>query len=209
MQSILNKAFTRLTIFSLVQLSADLGNFIYTHWKVLCLIATVSLVSTAYAYYSLSKITSSSAVSTFAVHPLELRTELNKTEFQEGEMISVRISLKNISNRTVIVVFPDTRDFGFNITDVNGKIVYSNGGMYAAFFIEIEKTLQPNTELYRTLEQNLKDDIVLVPGNQVPLPKGTYKLIGLTSIFGAYYENWESTGVQGPLTTPPITITVN
>jgi hypothetical protein len=135
-----------------------------------------------------------------------LRTELNKTQFQEGEMIAVNMSLKNISNRTIIVSFPTQHTFNFNITDMDGKLVYSwHMARFDLMMVRVVN-LEPDEEFHNTLMQDLRD--AQIPENQVPLPKGTYRLVGLTRPFSAYYENWEFTGIYGPLATPPITIIV-
>jgi len=100
-------------------------NWIGSHWKVsgLILVVTLASVSSVYAYWRLSRIQSSSPVSTIARYPVELRVELEKTEFQQGEPMQVNTTLRNIGNTTIEVTFM-FYNFNYNVTDTNNNTVY-------------------------------------------------------------------------------------
>jgi len=100
-------------------------NWIGSHWKVsgLILVVTLASISSVYAYWRLSGTQSSSPVSTITWYPVELRVELEKTEFQQEEPIQVDTTLRNIGNVTIEIVF-QFYEFDYNVTDVNNNTVY-------------------------------------------------------------------------------------
>ena len=179
----------------------EFGYWIRRRWKVLSIIAVVllALSSVAYAYLKLtSSSTSPLPTSVFQSYPLELRMELDKTEFQLGELITVRVFLKNISNQTITLYF-GMKLFDLNITDANGTLIYgwSYGKGFPARLIPI--TLDPYRELAETFVWDQLDN----NGNTVE-PRA-YNVIGFTGRFGFDLE-WEDGSYI--LMVPSITITI-
>lgn len=163
-----------------------------------------------YAYWRNSVPSASlPATSTFTSYPLELRVELDKTEFQQEELIKVHVYYRNISNRTVEITTYMPR-YDFNITDTSGTTVYQYSRNHGWGGFDII-TLKPGAELNATLESEVFYDDGSITGTYVPfqLSKGeTYKIIVFTyTLKVAYVEPWEWIGVL-TLKTPPITITV-
>ena len=89
----------------------------------------VAIVATsAFAFWLSPQSRSGPAASTVSP-PLEFAIELDKTEFQLGENITVRLSMKNIGNNTISVVWPNHYGgvLDFLITDENGTYADGNG----------------------------------------------------------------------------------
>lgn len=176
------------------------------HWKALSLIVVVSLVSVSgvYAYLRNSVVTAPSPVTSSATsYPLELRMELNKTQFNQGELINPIAYLKNIANRTVQI---DSTGglFNFEVTDDNGTIIYDWRRDAVIFTVPVTKILQPGEEF----RYNRQISIVASTGIALKLPKGNYEVAEiLVPLKIAYVEPLESMGTIA-LKTQPIAILI-
>jgi hypothetical protein len=178
----------------------EFGYWIRRRWKVLSIIAVVllALSSVAYAYLKLtSSSTSPLPTSVFQSYPLELRMELDKTEFQLGELITVRVFLKNISNKTITVTFAYPKPFGLNVTDANGTLIYRYAHKSLFPQVIFPVSLEPSKELGQTFVWNQVDN------DENPVSPGTYNIIGCT---GAKFFSDDVPSLSS-LTVPPITIT--
>lgn len=79
---------------------------------------------------------------------------MDKSEFQRGENVTIRLSLKNIDNKTIALSWADfcpyddkVMYFDFYITDVNGTKVFQWSKVYGRFPMLWEETLNPGEEL--------------------------------------------------------------
>jgi len=149
------------------------------HWKIvgLVLLSVLALASAVYAYWRINtQTTLTPSTESYAVAlspPLELRIELDKTEFQLGETVNIRLFLKNISNQTTTVVFPYVDGkLGFNVKDSSDEVIYiRNPGVYPMF---ANVTLAPGGQISETLDWS---QVKETPERQ-PVDPGAYKIIG-------------------------------
>lgn len=169
----------------------------------------IALASVAYAYWRINASPSPTLYVTATSPPLELRMELDKTEFQLNETVIINLFLKNTGERTITIFVPYLQHFfGFIVKDRNNTVVlnYPYGG-YAA----IDKvTLEPGDQINETLNWSqighYPDGSGGVYLHSVPL--GTYHITGRTgeylmdSLEGA--EDWTPW-----IETPSIKITIS
>jgi hypothetical protein len=143
--------------------------------------------------------------STLTEGPLELKLELDKTEFIQGEPINITVSLKNIENTTISVTY------AYFATRVGFKIFYSNGtkaierGRTPLASTE-DVSFAPGEQVNRTFVWNQLVDIIVgrtYYGEQ-QASKGTYQIVGTTG------TSIEVKGmlVWGMLETLPMTISI-
>jgi hypothetical protein len=147
----------------------------------------------------------SKVTSTLINGPLELRLELDKTEFVQGEPVNITVSLKNIGNKTITVVYTTFK------TRVGVKILYLNGTIAnewgrSPLTATEEVSFAPGEQVSRTYVWD--QDVVIFEGRTFigrrQAPKGTYKIVGTTGTSIGVY----GIGPLGMLETPPITITI-
>ena len=184
---------------------AELKNWIAGHWKVLFSIASVVLVLSAGLYLDWRlNVPKPPAVSAITSYPLELKIELAKTEYDQGELIEIQVFLKNISNRTTqLTVWGPI--FDFNLSAANGAVVYQWSRNYLWVEPNVQ-VLKPSAELNYTQRSEIFEEAT---ANYVPirLHKGAYNVTEFTVLTIAYLEPWKSLG-ERVLETPPITITI-
>ena len=78
--------------------------------SLLVLILVVASSVVAYAYFSTLPAKSGPQAS-IESQPLKLTIRLDKTSFQQGENITINISVENVSNETIKITFPES--FGY------------------------------------------------------------------------------------------------
>jgi hypothetical protein len=170
----------------------------------LILAVILTLVSGVYAYLKTTTLSiPQPATSTATNYPLELRMELNKTQFSQGELINPIVYLKNIANRTLQI---DSTGglFNFEVIDDNGTIIYDWRRDAIIFTVPVTKILQPGEEF----RYNRQMSIVASTGIALRLPKGNYEIVEiLVPLKIAYVEPWEFMGTIA-LKTQPITILI-
>lgn len=143
--------------------------------------------------------------------PLEFSMELDKAEFQQGENVTVRLYLKNVSNETIEVGWGSYfggelagSTYDIAATDVNGSVVFQWSSTFIFLPTVVERTLEPGEEFFGfhiwTQEMNWVDP------PQVFVPKGVYHIRGLTRRFSLTVDG-QTTVLS--LQTPTITITIN
>jgi len=141
--------------------------------------------------------------------PVEFATELERAEFQQGENMTIKISLKNIGNRTITAKWPayysvgDGRImyFDFDVLDANNTLVYRWTLDKFALQSVLVETLEPGEQLTSAYVWFQMSD---VPYTQVP--KGTYHIKGITHRFALTVNGQTTSGIL--LETPTITITI-
>jgi hypothetical protein len=131
--------------------------------------------------------------------------ELDKTEFQLGENVTIRLSLKNIGNETVSIRwvsrYSDKLHFDFYVLDENNTQIFQYSEVYGV--IEgLEFSVNPGgqlTSVYVWYQETGYPEFAQVP-------KGIYYVRGSSRSFLV------SAGSQvlwyGTLETPTITITI-
>ena len=195
--------------------------------KVFFLVAVfvVALAAGVYAYW-MSLPPAEGPRVTITSPPLEFSLELDKTEYQYGENITIRLCLKNVSNETIKVtkrnlwpIYPDLFDipteaegatpepvvsgnchFGFSITNQNGTEIFKEyeGHIPATYDFYIE----PNGYIKQTwIWYNLWEGSPVIQ----TLPKGTYQIRG---IFGGAMVESSTLDRSIMLETPTITFTI-
>lgn len=177
-------------------------------WKLLAITAIVilALVSSSYAHWRITAPSSPALYVTATIPPLELRMELDKREFQQGEEVVVRLSLKNIESEKVDVGFPQwaaSNDdpgvrhvLNFVVRDANDTIVYIRFELF--FQSVVDFSLEPGEQHSEILKWTQTYNQEPYAGQ--PFKTGTYKIIGQTSS----YDVWPKSRFE----TPPITITI-
>lgn len=126
--------------------------------------------------------------------------ELNKTEFQLGENVTVYLSLENTGSQTVDVIFSHSGNrFYITVRDANGMIIHVSfrGGLAVLTVIPLEPgEVISETVVWPQVKQlpeewDLKEQV----------PPGTYTLTG-------HSEGHIATATE-ELVTPQIAITVS
>jgi len=169
----------------------------------------VAIVATSAFAFWLSPPHKSGPKASTVSQPLEFTIELDKTEFQQGEDVTVRLSLRNISNETITVAWPNyhiyegmVMYFNFNVLDENGTVVYAwkmNYGYAQAF---ITRPLEPNEEITNAYPWHQLTDLALGSGQ---VPEGSYSVRGLSRLFELTVGNQKT---KMTLETPTIAFTI-
>jgi hypothetical protein len=152
---------------------------------VITLLVIVVLCAGTYAYWTFLPPQQGPRAATLS-SPLELSIQLDKCEYQQGENVTITISLKNVGNETITVSWPsyscsDGVDmyFDFIVMDGNGTKVsqwYYGRGLLASV---LTRTLDPGqqlTNVYTWMQDTGWPDFAQVP-------KGTYSVKGLSRGF--------------------------
>ena len=166
------------------------------------ILAIASLVA-VFAYLHLNKDTRVRTVTAFP--PYELSMELEKTVFNLGESVNVTISVKNIGNETITVVWGHTGTFDFNVTDANGTFVFSPVHTYVSTAESIQVSLLSG-EVF-SAARNWDQTRTIIVGDQllgygIPVERGVYNIIGRLNLAGI------DSGRYPDVATPPIQITI-
>jgi hypothetical protein len=189
-----------------------LKGWLVHHWKVLglALIAILALSTGVYANWRLNTQPASEQYSIAVSPPLELRLGLDKTQFLQNETVVIRLSLRNISNQTITMLFANTNDkIGFTVKDADDRVIFTYPGW--VYPLTEEVILKPGDQI----TQNWRDEAIqwhqvravrelLEPPFEEPVSLGTYKIMGTTGSMGVQ-------GYQLPekIETPPIIITIS
>jgi hypothetical protein len=185
-------------------LFSSLKRSVGRHWKVLGLTAVilVALASSAYAYWRINAPLSPTSYATATSPPLELRMELEKTQFQLNETIIVHLFLTNIGSEKVTIIFSYMNYMvGFVVEDENGTKVFEQPMGYLCTIKEV--ILEPGDQISETLEWHQVCNIH--PFDHQPFALGTYRIIGRTG----YHSIGGFESLPERFDTPPITITIS
>lgn len=179
------------------------------HWKVFSLVSIVFLtsVSGAYAYWRLNAQSSSTPYSTAVSPPLELRLELDKTQFQLGETVMVHISLTNIEDKDITVNIACLGRYGFLVKDENDTIIHRGGALEGCATSVENLPLPAGSKIERRDEwPQIRNKLPWDPVTQKPTlaPPSTYKITARTLPFSILGTDISSHGLE----TPPLTITI-
>jgi hypothetical protein len=134
---------------------------------------------------------------------------MDKTDFQQGENTTLRVSMRNISNKTITLMWGSfsvewgqTIVLDFYVVDANGTVVYQWFHEHGALMSSKTKILNPSEQwtnfFYWHQKYNYPQDGVLVP-------KGTYSVFGYTRKMGLTIDN-QTRLIQ--LETPSLTFTI-
>ncbi len=144
-------------------------------------VVAMALIASVYAYYALLP-PQKGQLALITSPPIEFSMELNKADFASDENVTVRLSLKNISNKTITV------------------------GMHAWQFhcnSVLTETVDPSEELVSFYTWHQEWDW---SGTYIyPVQKGTYHIVGHTRLMHLTVDGQRSTIA---LETPSITITI-
>jgi len=185
------------------------SSFKERRWKLfgLSVVITFVLLASIYVYWRINAPSPSTLCVTATSPPLELRMELDKTDFQQGETIVVSLFLTNKGSEPVALRFTYLNGHvGFLVKDENDTEVYEYPNFY--LFLADNLVLEPSEQITapwdEPTEWNQKGNM---PGKYYGLqvPPGTYKIIGRT---GRVSINGESPSESGRIETPPITVTI-
>jgi hypothetical protein len=119
-------------------------------------IAIVLLSAGGYAYLA-SLPPPPGPLVTVASPPLQFSMQIDKTEYNMGENITMTFWLKNTSNKTITITYPDFNVyfghvvlFDFIITDMNGTEIYRWSSVHAHLCAKYKFTLNPGEEINQT-----------------------------------------------------------
>ena len=183
-------------------------NWIKTNFsKVLLVTLIVIVVSVAsvYAYLEFLLPQSGPRV-TILSQPLEFSMEMDKTEFRQGENITIRLSVKNVGNQTITLRWSSfylhydvVLYFDFYVLDMNNTVVFQWSKIYGRFPAVREKTLTPGEQLINVYVWGQWSEL------EGQVPKGVYSVRGLTRQVALIVGDQTSTIT---LETPTITFTI-
>lgn len=192
-------------------MSTYLKRNVHKHWKLLGLTTVIllALASSAYAYWRINTPSSPTLYVKATSPPLELRMELEKTEFQLNETIQMQLYLKNIDEKPVRIAFAYINFiFGFVVKDVNDTRVFLHPRIRWATIKEV--ILESGGQLNDTLEWVQEYNQEAAAGQ--PFKTGTYKITGLTGTYYLPESVWSETDTSwGPLyqiETPSMTVAI-
>jgi hypothetical protein len=129
--------------------------------------------------------------------PLEFSIQLQKTQFQQGELFNVSFSLRNVGNKSIVLHWSNGRIFDFIVEDANGSQVYRYYTDHGYIEAVVEKALDPNGLFAWT------EGWGFYPGD---VPKGTYFVKGIVCPFTLFTGD---SATRISLETPTITFTLN
>lgn len=171
-------------------------------------VALLSAIS-VYGIHLLAGKGSASVASTLIAEPLELKLELDKTEFEQGEPVNITVSLKNIGNTTIEVSYAYRGSkVMYKVLDMNDTEIYEYGRAILTMVDEI--SLAPDEQVSHTFTWNqVIWTYIWINGHKMiyseeQAPRGTYKIVGAT----AASIGVVGVGPLGQIETPPITITI-
>jgi len=151
--------------------------------------------------------------------PLEFSMELDKAEFQQGENVTVTLSMKNTGSEEITLMWTSFYQFldrvlyfDICITDLNGTVVFQWSRVYFGLGMVLEKSLNPGeqlTSMYFWYQEKYH-----YPEGQKPeysyqegqVPKGIYYIMGLSRQFTLTVDG-QTTPLM-TLETPSITIQI-
>jgi len=118
--------------------------------------------------------------------------KLDKAEYKLGENVTIRLSVKNIDNKTITLTWYEyymydnaLMYFDFYIIDANGTLVYQWTKDHAALQAVLKRTLSPGeqlTSVYPWYQLNGYP-------NEAQVPAGTYTVRGSTRKVGLTVED--------------------
>ena len=168
-------------------------------------VVLVALTSSGYAYWRINASPSSSLYVTATKPPLELRMELDKTEFQLNETIVVRLFLRNIGSEAITLVFHyENFIVGLVVKDENDTRVFEHPSMYLCAIEEV--VLEPGDQISAKWWDSMEWDQKGLHGDYYGrlVPPGTYKIIGQTG-----YHHIRGIESTEKFETPPIAIVIS
>lgn len=145
--------------------------------------------------------------------PLEFSVAMDKTDFQQGENTTLRVSMRNISNKTITLEWGsygrgwnEKIYFDFYIIDANGTAVYQWFYEHGRLLSTTDKTLNAGEQLTNSFSwhqlYNPSQDLF----SRVSVPKGTYSVFGHTRKMGLTIDN-QTRWIE--LETPSLTFTIS
>jgi hypothetical protein len=163
-----------------------------SHRRIAILLITlviVSVAASAYGYFLSLPSVGGTRVSSLILQPLRLSMELNKTEFQQGENITVEFCLENLGNKNLTIVVtnrllyqrrPPPILFDFDIVAENGTTVYTFSEDRIWFPDVYEYTIVPGENLTQTYiwDQTIPDHSGKTMGFKAS--PGSYSVRGVT-----------------------------
>lgn len=149
--------------------------------------------------------------------PLEFSMELDKAEFQQGENVTVTLSMKNMGSEEIRLMWTSfflyldrVLYFDVSVTDSNGTLVFQWGSEYFALGMTREKSLDPGEQLTTMyFWDQWTEPVAQEPQFTYPkgiVPKGTYYVKGLSRQFTLTADG-QTTPLM-TLETPSITIQI-
>ena len=176
---------------------------------VLFLIIFMIVVTSVYAYIALLSPHAGPRVSVVSP-PLEFSIGLEKTEFQQAEPINMTVSLKNVGNETIQLMwtsyylyYDQRMYFDFVIVDENDTLVYQWTGEHLSLPALLTRTLNPGEQLVSVYPWY---QLYGYEDGEGQVSKGTYYVRGLTRSVHLTVNGQTSTIL---LETPSITIIIN
>jgi hypothetical protein len=176
----------------------------------LIILVIVVLAASGYAYFA-SLPPKSGPRASILSSPVEFTIELSTTEFTRGPGITVRATLRNISNKTITLTWGDyfgvdenleEACFDFIVVDVNNSQVYRESQYGGTIATEVTKTLGPNEQMGDVFVWDQKTHYK----DPEPVPKGTYSIRASTRPCGLTVDD-QTSGIN--LETPSITFTID
>jgi hypothetical protein len=171
------------------------------------ILVIVVLAASVYSYTALSPPNEGPKASVISP-PLEFSMHLERAEFQQGEIVNVSLTVINMSNKTLELLWGDGRIFDLIVDDVNGTRVWNWQSFHAYVAAEVEKNLNPGGRLsyYFWWGQTVPYEGVAGPYPAGQVPKGTYFIKGALTRFTLRVED-QVTGES--LETPTVAININ
>jgi len=177
--------------------------------KVFSVVLVLAVVSGVAVYAYLGLLTPQAGRATITSPPIEFSMELDKAEYLLGENVTIKLSLKNISNRTITLYWSKfyahydmVMYFDFYVMHSNTTLVYQWTEDHIALPAVLEETLNPGEQL---ISIYVWHQTTAYP-DRAQVPAGTYFVRGFTRRVGLTVEGQTSVIT---LETPSIAFIVN
>ena len=191
----------------------SLGRFFHSHPERVLLLGSVIIIAVVVAtsayINSLRPVIGPQA--SIVSDPVEFSIGLNKTDFEQGEKVTVSLSLTNTSNKTITLLWGSYYSewgqriyFDYYIVNANGTKIYQYSYHRYALGATDEKVLKSGDQVVNFYDWY---QIYMDPsGHDVIAPKDTYSIVGLTRRVLLTVDG-KANGVS--LATPSIDFTIN
>jgi len=152
-------------------------------------LVVVAAAAGAYGYFLSLPSVGGTRISSLILQALRVSMELNKTEFQQGENITIKFLMENIGKKNLTIVVFDSLMyqerkppilFDFDIVAENGTAVYNFSKDHVVFPVVYEYTIVPGENLTQTYiwDQTIPDYSGKTMGFR--LSSGLYSVRGIT-----------------------------
>jgi len=157
--------------------SLNLQETIIAGWKVESISHTVADGSVIVVPGNGVDVSSAAIVAALQSESIKLSVSLNENTFKLSEKINLNVTITNISNKTLLLVYSSPPKVDFVVYDNSSRVIFTFSKSIEPIEIEVGLFLEPSESYIRRLEWNqLKEE----EGEFLPVDFGIYYIAGRT-----------------------------